>query len=81
MSKEYTTSDMSLISSLVATGANILKIEAKNHKQVLFTLLDDNIEAKILLFENRKFMVDAQTLLETQKSLKARTLDCLHNNY
>lgn len=81
MDTEHKTSDISLASALIAKGAVLKDVKKIGYSQAEFTLAGTSLEEEIMHFQNRNLKVDAMTLFETHKSLKARANDTLRNTY
>lgn len=80
-SEEHKTTDLALASALIVAGGTIGKISSIGYTQVEFTIHGKNVSEILMKFQNRKLEVDAMTLFETYKSLKARANDVLRNTY
>lgn len=80
-SEEHKTTDLALASALIVAGASIEAIDKIGYSQVEFTLKGKKVGDTMIDFQNRKLEVDAMTLFETYKSLKARANDVLRNTY
>ena len=79
--QEYKTSDISLASAIVSAGAEIKEVKKIGYSQCEFTLQGYDIDGQVMQFQNRNLKVDAMTLFENYKSLKARTNDVMRNTY
>ncbi len=77
----YQTTDIALASALVASGAKVEDVKKVGYSQAEFILDGDDLQEEVMKFQNRKLKVDAMTLFETHKSLKARAQDVLRNTY
>lgn len=78
---EYATTDIALASALVSSGAKVKDVKKIGYSQAEFTLEGYDLNNEVMEFQNRNLKVDAMTLFETHKSLKARANDVLRNNY
>lgn len=78
---QHKTTDISLASALIANGAKITDVRKIGYSQAEFTLEGYDLDGEMIQFQNRNLKVDAMTLFETHKSLKARANDVLRNTY
>lgn len=78
--QEHKTTDIYLVSALVASGAKLVEVKKAGYNQAEF-IVRGELADMIMQFQNRNLKVDAMTLFETHKSLKARASDIARNSY
>lgn len=78
---QYKTTDIALASALIAKGATLEGVNKLGYSQAEFIINGYDLNSEVIEFQNRNLKVDAMTLFETHKSLKARANDVLRNNY
>lgn len=81
MNQEYKTTDIALGSAIITKGGTLTEVRKLGYSQAEFTITGKGIEEIVINFQNRKLKLDAMTLFETHKSLKARANDILRNTY
>lgn len=78
--QEHKTTDIYLVSALVASGAKLVEVKKAGYNQAEF-IVRGELADMIMQFQNRNLKVDAMTLFENHKSLKSRANDVLRNTY
>lgn len=79
--KEYKTTDIYLATALVVSGAELKEVKKAGYSQAEFVLSGYDVTDLVMQFQNRNLRVDAMTLFENLKSLKARASDLMRNSY
>lgn len=78
---QYKTADIALATALIANGAKLEEVKKLGYSQAEFIISGYDLNNDVIEFQNRNLKVDAMTLFETHKSLKARANDVVRSNY
>jgi hypothetical protein len=78
---QYKTTDIALASAMIANGAKLEEVKKLGYSQAEFIISGYDLNNDVIEFQNRNLKVDAMTLFETHKSLKARANDVVRSNY
>lgn len=79
--KKYKTTDISLATALISYGCKMVDVKSIGYSQAEFEIQHPKIEQLVVMFYNRDLMLDAMTMFDTHKTLKARVNDTLRNHY